>query len=204
MTDTKPAANETAAPRRGRGRRPADEVRADVLRTVGAILLDEGIADLTFERVAREAGVSKTTIYKWWTSRGALAMDGYFHAVETTLEFPDTGDVRADLTTQLHAFVHLMTKTPAGRVLTELIGEAQTDAELSSAYRGLYSSGRRRLAVERMERAQEAGQIRPEVDPRVLVDQLWGATYHRLLIPDEPVDERFADALIANLFGGIA
>ena len=28
-----------APPRRGRGRRPADEVRADVLRTVGELLL---------------------------------------------------------------------------------------------------------------------------------------------------------------------
>ena len=52
--------------RRGRGRRPADEVRADVLRAVGDLLLTEGSADLTFERVARVAGVSKTTLYKWW------------------------------------------------------------------------------------------------------------------------------------------
>ena len=49
---------------RGRGRRPADEVRLDVLRAVGDLLLTEGSADLTFERVARMSGVSKTTLYK--------------------------------------------------------------------------------------------------------------------------------------------
>nr|BFF17217.1 hypothetical protein GCM10025730_07380 [Promicromonospora thailandica] len=76
---------------RGRGRRPADEVRADVLRAVGDVLLAEGIADLTFERVARLSGVSKTTLYKWWPSKGALALDGYFHAVQDRLAFPDTG-----------------------------------------------------------------------------------------------------------------
>ena len=98
--------------RRGRGRRPANEVRADVLRTAGEVLLTEGSADFTFERVARLAGVSKTTLYKWWPSKGALALDGYFHAVEPTLAFPDTGDIRADLISQLRAFARVMTQTP--------------------------------------------------------------------------------------------
>ena len=174
-----------------------------MLRTVGDLLLREGLADLTFERVAREARVSKTTIYKWWPSVGALALDGYFHTVEEVLTFPDTGDVRADITTQLHHFVELLTRTPAGRLLTELIGQSQTDPHLASQYRHLYSSRRRKLAADRFRRAQQTGQIRSGVDVQVLVDQLWGAVYHRLLIPDEPVSIDFADALIGNLFDGI-
>lgn len=189
---------------RGRGRRPAEQVRSDVLRTVGEILLSEGSADLTFERVSRQAGVSKTTLYKWWPSKGALALDGYFHAVEETLAFPDTGDVRADLVSQLHAFGKLMTTTPGGRVLTELIGQSQTDEDLSVAFRRLYSSHRRHLAGERLRRAQELGQIRPGVDVQIIVDQLWGAVYHRLLIPDEPVTDHFLNGLVSNLLDGIA
>lgn len=192
-----------APPRRGRGRRPADEVRADVLGTVGELLLAEGLTDFTIERVARLSGVSKTTIYKWWSSRGALALDGYFHAVEPTLAFPDTGDIRADLASQLHAFGHLVGGTPAGRLLAELIGTSQTDADLAVAYRALYSSERRHLAVVRMERAQEFGQLRTDIDPQVVVDQLWGAVYHRLLIPDEPITPAFIDALLDNLLDGI-
>ena len=97
-----------------------------------------------------------------------------------------------------------MTATPGGRILAELIGESQTDKELAVAYRSLYSSERRRLAGERLRAAQELGQIRADVDVQVVVDQLWGAVYHRLLIPDEPVTEAFADALVGNLLGGIA
>jgi AcrR family transcriptional regulator len=178
-------------------------VRADVLRAVGELLLAEGLADFTIERVARLSGVSKTTIYKWWPSRGALALDGYFHAVEPTLAFPDTDSIRADLTTQLHAFGHLVADTPAGRLLAELIGASQTDAELAVAYRELYSSQRRHLAVMRIQRAQTAGQLRADVDPQVVVDQLWGAVYHRLLIPDEPITTTFIDALLDNLLEGI-
>jgi AcrR family transcriptional regulator len=188
----------------GRGRRPADEVRADVLRAVGELLLTEGSADLTFERAARLAGVSKTTLYKWWPSKGALALDGYFHAVEQTLAFPDTGDIRADLLSQLRAFATVMTQTRGGRVMAELIGQAQTDPDLATAYRALYSAERRRLAADRMRKAQAAGQIRAEVDVQVLVDQLWGAVYHRLLIPDEPITDEFVVALVSNLLDGIA
>ncbi|TKT04437.1 TetR/AcrR family transcriptional regulator [Streptomyces lasalocidi] len=201
---TKQAEGADERPARGRGRRPADEVRADVFRAVGEVLLTEGIAGLTFERVARLSGVSKTTLYKWWPSKGALALDGYFHAVEQTLAFEDTGDIRADLLHQLRSFVRIMTTTPAGRVVTELVGQSQTDEDLATAFRTLYSSERRRLAGERLARARELGQIRADVDVQVLVDQLWGAVYHRLLIPDEPVTDDFVVALVGNLFDGVA
>ncbi|SMQ21558.1 transcriptional regulator, TetR family [Streptomyces sp. Ag82_O1-12] len=200
---TKQAEGAAERPARGRGRRPADEVRADVFRVVGEVLLEEGIADLTFERVARLSGVSKTTLYKWWPSKGALALDGYFHAVEETLAFEDTGDIRADLTRQLRAFAHIMTGTPAGRVVTELIGQSQTDEDLATAFRSLYSSERRRLAGERLMRAKQQGQIRDDVDVQILVDQLWGAVYHRMLVPDEPVTDDFVVALVSNLIDGI-
>jgi hypothetical protein len=134
---------------------------------------------------------------------GALALDGYFHAVEPALAFPDSGDIRADLLEQLHSFARVMTGTPGGRVLAELIGQAQTDEELATAYRRLYSSERRRLAADRLRRAQEQGQVRADVDVQVVIDQLWGAVYHRLLIPDEPVTGRFVTALVDNLLDGI-
>ncbi|MGV9598401.1 TetR/AcrR family transcriptional regulator, partial [Streptosporangium sandarakinum] len=138
-----------ARPPRGRGRRPAEEVRADVLRAVSDLVMTEGMADLTFERVARLAGVSKTTLYKWWPSRGALALDGYFHAVRNTLAFDDTTSVREDLRRQLHSFAEVMA-TPGGRALRQLIGQSQTDDDLATAYRALYSSGRRELAYRRL------------------------------------------------------
>ncbi|MER5433266.1 TetR/AcrR family transcriptional regulator [Streptomyces sp. NPDC002588] len=165
----------TPRARRGRGRRPADEVRADALDAAGALLLDEGMGAFTIEAVAERAGVSKTTIYKWWPSKGALALDGYFHAVESALAFPDSGDLEADLTAQLRSFVHVLTATPAGRVIAELIGQAQTDPDLAAALLQRYSGPRRELAVRRMRHAQEQGELRADVDPEILVDQLWGS-----------------------------
>ena len=120
------------------------------------------------------------------------------------LAFPDTGDIRADLTAQMHAFVDLLTGTHAGRAMAQLIGQAQTDPDLMSAYLATYSGPRRELAVKRMATARRQGQLRADLDAECLVDQLWGACYHRLLIPNQPLSHDLVDTLISNLFDGVS
>jgi AcrR family transcriptional regulator len=193
---------EQSPPRRGRGRRPAAEVRAGVLRAAADLLLREGIKAVTFDRVAAAAGSSKVTLYKWWPSAGALAAEAYFTHSEHQLEFPDTGDLRADLTAQIRAFVRLLTEGGAGPVIAGLIGVAQTDPELSAAFSEHYSAPRRALALATFEKARDRGELRTDIDLGILVDQLWGACYHRLLIPDEPLTEQFAVALVDNALDG--
>ncbi|MFG1810054.1 TetR/AcrR family transcriptional regulator C-terminal ligand-binding domain-containing protein [Streptomyces sp. NPDC049040] len=194
---------EAAASRPGRGRRPAAEVRAAVLAAAGTMLLENGLRDITFEKVATRAGASKMTLYKWWPSPGALAFDAYFAATEQTLAFDDTGDLESDLTGQLHAFVGFLTSREHGPVVAELVGAAQSDPDLAAAFTERYTLPRRALAVARLRSARLVGQIRPDVDLESVVDQLWGACYHRLLLPARPLDTEFADTLVRNLLAGI-
>jgi AcrR family transcriptional regulator len=191
-------------PRHGRGRRPAAEVREEILQAAGDLLFDEGMVGFTIEKVAKLSGASKMTIYKWWPSKGALALAGYFDRVEPELAFPDTGDIEADLRAQLHSFLRVIRDSPAGRVIGELIGQAQSDPELKAAYLERYSGPRRELAVAAMQTAMGRGQLSASLDPETVVDQLWGACYHRLLLPDQPLTDEFVDALVGNLFHGIS
>jgi len=186
-----------------RGRRPAALVRGQVLAAAGELLLAEGMGGFTVEKVAAKAGASRMTIYKWWPSRGSLALDGYATVVSHSLDFPDTGDVERDIATQLLAFVHVVRDSRAGRVIGELIGAAQTDTELGLSFRERYSRPRRELAERTLRRGVERGELRTDFDPQVVVDQLWGAVYHRLLIPDEPLTDEFARALVANILPGL-
>lgn len=187
------------APRRGRGRRPAAEVRADILSATSELLFESGLAAITFDKVAGRAGASKMTIYKWWPSPGALAYEAYSVAVEETLAFPDTGDIVADLKMQLRAFVTLLTDN---NVIAELIGAAQTDGALAAQFTDTYTVPRRARAVERLEAARAVGQIGNSVDLETVVDQLWGACYHRMLLGGPPLDTRFTDTLVDNLVPG--
>lgn len=196
------SSGDATPPRRGRGRRPAAEVRTGVLAATATLLFDHGLSAVTFDRVADLAGCSKTTLYKWWPSTGALAADAYFAHVEHTLEFPDTGDVEADLLTQLRSFVRLLTDDGAGRPISELIGAAQTDQALRASFLASYSRPRRDLAITVLQRARDRGQLRDGFSLEVIIDQLWGACYHRLLIPDEPLTLEFADELVHNVLYG--
>lgn len=190
--------------RRGRGRRPAAEVRADVLSATGRLLLQEGLPAVTFDRVAREAGASKVTLYKWWPSPGALAAEAYFARSAPTLTFPDTGDVRADLTAQLKAFVRWLTREGAAGPVSQLVGAAQTDPHVARAWAEQYVRPRRELARERLRSAQERGQLRADADLDIVVDQLWGACYHRLLVLQVPFDETVVSRLVDQALYGAA
>lgn len=190
--------------RSGRGRRPAAQVRAGVLAAAARLLLTDGMAAVTFERVASEAGSSKMTLYKWWPSPGALAAEAYFAQSEQTLTFPDTGDLHSDLTAQLRAFIRLLTDGGAGRPVAALIGAAQTDPALARAWSEHYSLPRRQLARDRLAAARRQGQLRPDADLDVIVDQLWGACYHRLLIPDAPLEESIAEVMVDQALFGAA
>jgi AcrR family transcriptional regulator len=189
--------------RPGRGRRPAAEVRQAALSAAAEILFDTGLRQLTFEKVAQRAGVSKMTLYKWWPSPGALAFEAYSVAVESPLLFPDTGDIVVDLRSQLHSFVRLLTQDRNGSVIGALIGAAQSDPDLRDAFTTSYVSPRRARAVKRLCTARDLGQIRADADLEAVVDQLWGACYHRLLLPARPLTTDFADALLSNLMPGI-
>lgn len=193
--------SDDATPRKGRGRRPASEVRSEVLAATGRLLLDEGVQAVTFERIARESGASKTTLYKWWPSPGALAAEAFFARSAPLLEFPDTGDLHADLVSQLTAFVELLTDELAGRSIAELIGAAQLDAAVSEAWTCTYALPRRELARRRLRAAQDSGELSADADLDIMVDQLWGACYHRFLILKTSLRDLDIDRLVTYALG---
>ncbi|MPY51095.1 TetR/AcrR family transcriptional regulator [Streptomyces acidicola] len=194
--------SQNTAARRGRGRRPAAEVRAGVLAAAGHILLAEGLRAVTFDRVATEAGSSKMTLYKWWPSPGALAAEAYFTQSDRTLQFPDTGDLRTDLITQLSSFIRWLTDEGAAKPVSELVGASQTDPDLAHAWSNSYALPRRELARVRLRTAQEQGQLRRDADLDIIVDQLWGACYHRLLVLKVPFDDTLAERLVDQALHG--
>lgn len=195
--------NTQPSQRPGRGRRPAAELRSTILAATWLLFRHEGIGAVTFEKVAALAPCSKVTLYKWWASPGTLAAEAFFTATEPMLTLTDTGDLEHDLCAQLSHWVDLLNKPDIGPAVAGLIGAAQSDPDLAHAWSENYSQARRKMAVDRLERAVAAGQIRAGLDLQVAVDQLWGACYHRLLIPDEPLTQEFAVALVRNLLHGI-
>lgn len=75
MTDTPPDRTEA---RRARRQRRHDRSREDILAAARTVLLRDGIAAVTLEAVAREAGMSKTGLYYYFASKEALVFELVF------------------------------------------------------------------------------------------------------------------------------
>jgi AcrR family transcriptional regulator len=194
----------TTVPQRpGRGRRPSAEVRALALAAAGDLLFEQGIDAVTHERVAARAGVSKTTLYKWWPTAGAMAAEAYFLRSEADLAMPDTGDLEADLVTQVRGFIRLVTTPGPGRAVRGILAAAQTDESVRTAFLERYVRPRRQVAVDAFTRAQQRGQMRTDVDFIALIDQIWGACYYRLLVEPDTVTPELGETLVRQALHGI-
>lgn len=69
-----------------RGRKRDDSVRISILSAI-LTLIEEGtnFARINVEQLARQANVSKTTIYKWWPNKEAIFCEAFFIYAGKTL-----------------------------------------------------------------------------------------------------------------------
>ncbi len=192
----------TASP--GRVGRPRDDgAKAAILAAAHAILEDEGVAGFTIEAVAARAGVAKTTIYRWWPSKGVLAMAGFLAAMAPQLSYASEGPVLDSLKDQLRRVAAVYGGT-AGRMLAAIIAEGQRDPGTINAFIEGYSRPRREEAKAMLLAGIARGELRADIDLEVALDALYGPIYYRMLIPLGPLGADWADRLADHVFSGLA
>jgi AcrR family transcriptional regulator len=106
----------TDPPRRGRGRPRRAEADAEILDAALAMLRAGGYRELSLDEVARRAGTAKSSIYRRWPSKAALAAE----IVRREVPAPE-GEAAVAFDALLNG--------PMGGVVASLIGEAQESAE---------------------------------------------------------------------------
>jgi AcrR family transcriptional regulator len=167
------------------------------------LLAERGVAGMSIEEVASRAGVGKATIYRRWSSKGTLALDAFLGEFKQQQPLPDTGSLRGDLCAELRAWVRAVTRTPAGRILGDLIGEAQHDTDLAATYRERVLEPLRQQHRIMLDRAIARGEIPAGTDREVVLDLLFGAAQHRLLLGHLPLTDRFVRDVVGVIMTGI-
>ena len=158
---------------------------------------------MTVEAIAKRAGVSKATIYRWWPNRAAVVMDGFLSLVSSEVPFAHTGRAREDIRTHMRRLAEVF-GGKMGRTVAALIAEGQADPELAEALRSRWLSVRRTEAKDILEMGIERGELRDDIDLEVAVDILYGPIYFRMLAGHAPLDGDFAEALADHAFAGLA
>ncbi|WP_246843491.1 TetR/AcrR family transcriptional regulator [Allokutzneria sp. NRRL B-24872] len=174
----------------------SEQARLAVLEAADDLLVEKGFAGLTIEAIAARAGVSKQTIYRWWSTKTDILLDAFLQDLAEDLPVPDHGDVERDLRAYLRHLAYFLTRTDAGAVLRALLGHSQHDADFAAVLRERYLDEQLRRDRLPLERAVERGELPGGLDIPAEVDQLVGPIHYRALVTGEAVDEGFTDALV--------
>ncbi|WP_439681296.1 TetR/AcrR family transcriptional regulator [Embleya sp. MST-111070] len=182
--------------------RGADRTEA-IMRTTLELGQEIGYAKLSIEAIAARAGAGKHTIYRRWPSKGALFLDSLLHLHASGLDYPDTGDIVADLRAQIHAAVDLLGNPPFGPLYRALVGEAQYDPRVAAALNERFIVPQAAMTVARLETARAQGQLSASFDLDLAMAILSGPLYFQLLITQEPLTHAYVDRVLDALFTGM-
>jgi AcrR family transcriptional regulator len=162
---------------------------------------ERGFAELSIEAIAADAGVGKTTVYRWWPTKAALVADAFSASAEQELLFPDTGNVCSDMSLQMRRLIRVF-RSERGKIVAALLAGGQSDPELIEAFRERFLFPRRRQAYKTLQRGIDRGELPKNSDLDLLLDSLYGPIYMRFLIRHAKLNEGFADELCGLVLEG--
>lgn len=171
-------------------------------------LLDErqpgalSVQKLSIERIAREAGVSKTTIYRWWPSKAAVVIDTFLdnHIAGTPVreDIPAIDALREHLVSLARIYAG-----HEGRLIAQLIAECQYDPETMAEFKERFWKHRAKAVNALIARAIDEGTVRADLDTEILAELLYAPVYFRLLFQITPLGEHVAEMVVAGVLEGI-
>jgi AcrR family transcriptional regulator len=174
----------------------ADQTRANILAAVRNLLAaDGGVAGFTMDAVAREAGVSRMTVYYQFESKTKLLEALCDHlAAQGGMDQMGTVFARADPLDALSEFVRVFARFWGSdrRVVRRLHGMAALDPEIEAVIRGREARRREGLRVLVRRVTERHGlPIREAFDETV--EMLWAVIsfemFHALAGPDRTFEE---------------
>ncbi|WP_369270657.1 TetR/AcrR family transcriptional regulator [Streptomyces sp. R11] len=206
------AAQKSAQPVPNSTRR-SEKSRRAIYDAALALVGEVGYPRTTIEGIAARAGVGKQTIYRWWSSKADVLLEAFLDLSEQAsrdagpeYEFaiPDTGDLAADLKAVLRLTVDQL-KDPSFEIPSRaLAAEGVVNEELGRVIVAKLLAPSLQLYVDRVRAAQDAGQVRQDVDPRIALELWVSPLAQRWLQYTGPITYEYTDTLVDYALNGIA
>lgn len=187
---------------RAAGRPRSLETEQRILAVALRRLAEDGYSRMSLDAVAAEAGASKPTIYRRWSSKADLAT-----AALRTLQLGeppvDTGSSAADLIGVLENFCRSLLRPNGMSLVGTVLAEEAHTPELLQLFRERLVVPRRTMLRTILQRAQQRNELRPGVNLDLVASMLVGAFYGRYLAGSK-IPAAFAAELVDVVWRGIA
>lgn len=184
-----------------RGRPRSEEARTRILAAAVELVQEGGLAAATMTAVAARASVSKVTVYRWWSSPGAIVLEGLLEQAHETIEAPPGASAREAMAHQIDALVELYRDDETGAIIRAITSRSESDPRLRDAFRRYWLMPRREVAAEILRRGMETGEVRTDIDVEASLDVLYAPVYFRLMYEHLPLDDDFAGQIM-DLYSG--
>ncbi len=188
------------------GPRRSESSRRAILTAAFELAGEVGYTRLSIEGIAARAGVGKQTIYRWWSSKGAVLFDALLMLSENSegvASLTDSGNLEADLRHVLRATVIEFQNPVYDRVLRALTTEVLHDPQLARAYQEQLEQPMTELKLRRLKSAQSIGQLPPDLDLELAIDLIWSPIFRRWLLRSGPLTEAYADQVLSLALQGL-
>jgi AcrR family transcriptional regulator len=173
--------------------------RKSILDATLHLLLDEGMSvqKLSIEAIAREAGVGKTTIYRWWPSKAAVVIDAFMenHLLHTPMrdDLPVVQALEEHLASLIAEYAG-----PPGRLIAQIIAESQYDPATQKLFLERFFEDRYWAVINLLRKGLETGELPAAIDPELVSEMLYAPVYQHLLFGHRPLDPKLAKALVSQ------
>lgn len=202
--DHNPAQDDLPEKPRRRGRPRNEGLRQTILRAAAELLEERGVDGVTIEAIASRAGVGKQTIYRRWSTRAAVLVEAFLSQDDAPIAVPDAGSLRRDLAALATTVAATAGNESLRRSVAGLVAASHVDAEVGRLFRERFVAPVRAAAREVLQRAMDRGELHPDVDLEVVIDELVGAIWYRALLAGGRLGAPYAETLAGTLVHGIA
>ncbi|MEV5005525.1 TetR/AcrR family transcriptional regulator [Streptomyces sp. NPDC093064] len=197
--------------------RRSEKSRRAIYAAALALVAETGYPKITIESIAARAGVGKQTIYRWWPSKADVLMEAFLDLGEQAAArqgdaqgegqpdgIPDTGDLAADLKAVLRATVDELFDPAFEAPARALAAEGVVNEQLGREFVAKLLQPQLELYVRRLRSAQDAGAVRPGVDPRIALELFVSPLAQRWLQRTAPISYEYTDTLVDYALYGLA
>ncbi|MBX9393012.1 TetR/AcrR family transcriptional regulator [Streptomyces sp. TRM72054] len=198
--------------------RRSEKSRRAIYDAALTLVGEVGYPKTTIEGIAARAGVGKQTIYRWWSSKADVLLEAFLDLGEQAAEqaaeqgappgaeyaIPDTGDLAADLKHVLRATVDELLDPKFEAPSRALAAEGLVNEQLGREFVTKLLEPQLQLYVQRLRSAQDAGQVRPDIDPRIALELFVSPLAQRWLQHTGPISYEYTDTLVDYALHGLA
>lgn len=176
------------------GRPRSTASRAAILEATHALLETTTVRDLTIEAIAQNAGVGKTTIYRWWPSKTAIVIEVLVELMNSDTPVP-RGDTALEVIRKHLSLVIKQYRGRLGRIVVQILAEAQFEPDLLKEFHDRFFADRRAAVRGVIEAGVLQGEFSKTLDIDAAIDMLYGAINFRLIAKHLQLDRRFERSL---------